>query len=135
MTVKVVIYAFNRLGLIEKYAEFQFVYTIYLDLGMNDEAIEEYKKAIKLSPRLPDVHTKLGIALRNKGLIEDAIVYFAKAKEINPNYGAAWVQLGLSYYVKGLIGLAFEEWEKALEHNPGLKEAEAYLRLLKKEEK
>jgi hypothetical protein len=37
--------------------------------------------------------------------------------------------------VKGLIGLAFEEWEKALEHNPGLKEAEAYLRLLKKEEK
>ena len=108
---------------------------IYLDLGMNDEAIEEYKKAIKLYPRLPDVHTKLGIALRNKGLIEDAIVYFAKAKEINPNYGAAWVQLGLSYYVKGLIGLAFEEWEKALEHNPGLKEAEAYLRLLKKEGK
>ena len=108
---------------------------IYLDFGMNDEAAEEYKKAIKLFQRLPDVHTKLGIALRNKGRIEDAIVHFTKAKEINPNYAAAWLQLGLSYYMKGLIGLAFEEWEKALELNPGLKEAEAYLRLLKKEEK
>jgi tetratricopeptide (TPR) repeat protein len=108
---------------------------IYLDFGMNDEAIDEYKKAIKLFPRLPDVHTKLGIALRNKGLTEDAIVHFIKAKELNPNYGPAWIQLGLSYYMKGHAGLAFEEWEKALKQNPNLKEAEAYLSLLKKEAK
>jgi hypothetical protein len=37
--------------------------------------------------------------------------------------------------MKGLAGLAFEEWEKALEQNPDLKEAKAYLSLLKKEEK
>jgi hypothetical protein len=35
----------------------------------------------------------------------------------------------------GLTGLAFEEWGKALEFNPDLKEAETYLKLLKKEEK
>jgi tetratricopeptide (TPR) repeat protein len=75
------------------------------------------------------------MALRNKGLIEDAIVHFTKAKEINPQYGPAWTQLGLSYYMKGLAGLAFEEWEKALKQNPDLKEARAYLSLLKKEEK
>jgi tetratricopeptide (TPR) repeat protein len=81
------------------------------------------------------VHTKLGIALRNRGQTEEAIVHFVKAKVINPNYGLAWVQLGLSYYMAGLTGLAFEEWEKALEFNPNLKEAETYLKLLKKEEK
>jgi tetratricopeptide (TPR) repeat protein len=108
---------------------------IYLDFGMNDEAIGEYEKAVKLFPRLPDVHTKLGIALRNKGRIEEAIVHFTKAKEINPNYGPAWVQIGLSYYMKGLTGLALEEWEGAMKQIPGLKEAEAYLSLLKKEEK
>ena len=107
---------------------------IYLDLGMNDEAIDEYKKAIKLYQKLPDVHTKLGVALRNKGLVEDAISHFTKAKEINPHYGPAWIQLGLSYYMKGLLGLAFEEWSEALKQNPDLKEAEAYLRLLEKEE-
>ncbi|MBI5101656.1 MAG: tetratricopeptide repeat protein [Nitrospirae bacterium] len=108
---------------------------MYLEFNMNDEAIEEYKKAIKLFPKLADVHTKLGIALRNKGLTEEAIVHFVKAKLINPSYGPAWVQLGLSYYMSGLTGLAFEEWQKALEVNPNLKEAESYLKFLKKEEK
>lgn len=107
----------------------------YLDFGMVDEAIEEYRKAIKLFHKLPDVHTKLGIALRSKGLMDEAIGHFAKAKEINPQYGPAWVQLGLSYYMQGLAGLAVEEWENALVQLPGLKEAEAYLRLLHKEEK
>ncbi|MBS1127215.1 MAG: Tetratricopeptide repeat protein, partial [Nitrospirae bacterium] len=108
---------------------------IYLEFNMNVQAIEEYRKAIKLHPKLADVHTKLGVALRNQGQTEEAIVHFVKAKVINPNYGPAWVQLGLSYYMAGLTGLAFEEWEKALEFNPDLKEAETYLKLLKKEEK
>jgi tetratricopeptide (TPR) repeat protein len=108
---------------------------IYLEFNMNDEAIEEYKKAVKLHPRLADVHTKLGIALRNKGLVEEAVVHFVMAKSINPNYGPAWIQLGLSYYMQGFAGLALEEWEKALENDPNLKEAENYLKLIKKEEK
>jgi len=108
---------------------------IYLDFGLNDEAIEEYRKAIKLFHRLPDVHTKLGIALRNKGNIEEAIQHFNTARELNPNYGQALVQLGLSYYMKGLTRLAFEHWEKALKINPKLKEAETYLSLFKKGEK
>ena len=108
---------------------------IYFQEGRWDKAIEEYKKAVKLHPRLADVHTKLGIALRNKGLTEEAVVHFVNAKKINPKYGPAWVQLGLTYCMQGFTGLAFEEWEKALHDNPGLKEAENYLRLLKKEEK
>jgi len=106
---------------------------MYLEFNMNDEAIEQYEKAVKLHPSLPDIHTKLGIALRNKGLTEKAIVHFVRAKTINPGYGPAWVQLGLSYYMEGLTGLAFEEWEKALQNMPNLKEAENYLKLLRKE--
>ncbi len=108
---------------------------MYLEFNMNDEAIVEYQKAVKLHPKLPDIHTKLGIALRNKGYVEEAIVHFVRAKTINPTYGPAWVQLGLSYYMKGLAGLAFEEWQEALRSIPNLKEAENYLKLLKKEEK
>jgi tetratricopeptide (TPR) repeat protein len=108
---------------------------MYLEFNMNDEAITEYQKAVKLHPKLPDIQTKLGIALRNKGLVEEAIVHFVKAKMINPKYGPAWVQLGLSYYMRGLSGLAFEEWQEALRNIPDLKEAENYLKLLKKEEK
>ncbi len=108
---------------------------LYLEFNMNDEAIEEYRKALKLHPKLADVHVKLGIALRNRGSAEEAIVHFVKAKVINPNYGPAWVQLGLSYYMEGLTGLAFEEWERALQQMPNLKEAENYLKLLKKKDR
>jgi tetratricopeptide (TPR) repeat protein len=67
------------------------------------------------------------------GNIEEAIVHFNTAKQINPDYSNAWIQLGLTYYMKGLSGLAFEEWESALNHNPNLKQAETYLKLLKKD--
>ena len=100
---------------------------------MYEDAIIEYRKAISLQPKFPDVHTKLGIALRSVGNIEEAIVHFITAKETNPDYGPAWVQLGLTYYTKGLSGLAFEEWENAVKHNPNLKQAETYLKLLKKD--
>ncbi|UCG79169.1 MAG: tetratricopeptide repeat protein [Nitrospirota bacterium] len=106
---------------------------IYLDVAMYEDAVLEYRKAIRLQPNFPDVHTKLGIALRSLGNIEEAIVHFSKAKDINDKYGPAWVQLGLTYYIKGLTGLAFEEWEKALNQNPNLKQAETYLKLLKKD--
>lgn len=106
---------------------------IYLDLAMYEEAIIEFRKAISLQPKFPDVHTKLGIALRSLGNIEEAIVHFNTAKEINADYGPAWVQLGLTYYIKGLTGLAFEEWENAIRQNPNLKQAETYLKLLKKD--
>lgn len=108
---------------------------IYLEFGLYDDAVEEYRKAVKLHPGAADVNTKLGIAMRSKGKYEDAVVYFVKAKEINPDYGQAWVQLGLTYYMKGMIGLALEEWESALRFNPKLSEAKTYLQLLRKEDK
>ncbi len=108
---------------------------IYLEFGMWDDAIEEYRKAVKLHPGAADFHTKLGIAIRSKGNYEDAVIYFVKAKEINPDYGQGWVQLGLTYYMKGMIGLALEEWESALRYNPKLEEAKTYLKLLRKEDK
>ena len=108
---------------------------IYLDYGRNNEAIEEFRKALKLAPTFPDVLTKLGIALRNIGEFEEAIMHFNKAKELNTSYGPAWVQLGVTYFMKGLSGLAVEEWEEALRINPDLRDAKYYLEIIKREEK
>lgn len=107
---------------------------IYLDFGIFEEAVDEYKKALRLHRGLVDVRTKLGIALRSLKLFDEAVSQLTMAKEINPTYGAAWIQLGLTYYMQGYTGLAMEEWENALKEVPGLKEAELYLKLLKEKE-
>ncbi|GAB4388854.1 MAG: hypothetical protein Kow0025_10660 [Thermodesulfovibrionales bacterium] len=106
---------------------------IYYDYSLFDEAIEEYKKALRLRPGLPDVHTKLGITLMEKGRYNEAIRQFNLAKEANPGYGLAWLHLGILFYTKGHTGLAFREWEEALRRNPGLRAAEAFLRLFRGE--
>ncbi len=106
----------------------------YMDYALYEEAIEEYKKALRLRRDLVDVRTRLGIAFRNKEMFDEAVSQFTMAKELNPAYGTAWVQLGLTYYMQGLTGLAIEEWETALRQNPGLKEARTYLKLLREKE-
>lgn len=107
---------------------------IYLDFGIYEEAIDQYKKALRLHRGLVDVRTKMGVALRNLKFFDEAISQFTMAKEINSTYGPAWVQLGLTYYMQGSTGLAMQEWENALKEIPGLKEAELYLKLLKEKE-
>lgn len=105
---------------------------IYMDFGRPDDAIEEFKKAVKLKPGLPDIHTKLGIALREKKYYNEAVTELTAAKNANPNYGPARVELGLTYYMQGLTGLAFEEWEDAIEKLPDLREAKIFLGIFKK---
>lgn len=107
--------------------------SLYHDIGLYNEAIEEYKKALKLSPHFVDVVTKTGIAYRDKGMHEEAIVEFIKAKGINPRYVPAWIHLGVTYYMRGFVGMAVEEWEKALEIDPDSKDAHMYIRLVRKE--
>lgn len=107
---------------------------IYLDFGFNEEAIEEYKKALKLRPGLADILTRLGMAQRSKGLYDEAEGSFKTAIDANPYYSPARVQLGLTYHMKGLPDAARGEWRKALEQNPALKEAEVLLKMLEKED-
>ncbi|MFQ5579403.1 MAG: tetratricopeptide repeat protein [Nitrospiria bacterium] len=106
---------------------------LYSEIGLQDEAVAQYQKALSMRPNFADVLTKLGIALRDKGLFEEAIENFNKAKEINSEYTSSMVHLGITYYMKGFIDLALKEWEAVQKINPGLKEVQAYLSLAKKD--
>jgi tetratricopeptide (TPR) repeat protein len=107
---------------------------MYMDLGLLEEAIGEYEKALRLHDGLADVHTKLGIALRARQDYQGAVRHFQKAKEVNPKYGQAWVQLGLTYYMQGRTEEAVAQWEAALREIPDLQEAKTYLKLLRGKE-
>jgi len=106
---------------------------LYTEIGLQDEALAQYRKALSMRPNFADVLTKLGIALREKGQFDEAIEQFNKAKEINPQYTSSMVHLGITYYMKGFIDIALREWEAVQKINPALKEVHAYLSLAKKE--
>jgi tetratricopeptide (TPR) repeat protein len=104
---------------------------MYYQLTLLDEAIEEYNKALRLSPNFADIITQLGIALRDKGHYDDAIKEFNRAKECNPKYIPARLHLGIAYYSQGFTGLAEEEWREALVFDPDNSAVRTYLNFVK----
>lgn len=103
----------------------------YYNLGLLDDAIGEYQKALRLAPDFPDIITQLGIALRDKGQRDEAIKTFNRAKESNPRYIPARLHLGLTYYSQGFYGLAEQEWREALVFDPANAAARMYLNFVK----
>jgi tetratricopeptide (TPR) repeat protein len=104
---------------------------MYYDLRLLDDAIEEYQKALRLSPNFADIITQLGIALRDKGHYDEAIKEFNRAKASNPRYIPARLHLGITYYSQGFFGLAEEEWQEALAFDPNNSAVRTYLNFVK----
>ena len=104
---------------------------IYIDLRLLDEAIDEFQKALQLSPTFADIITQLGIAYREKGQYDDAIKQFNRAKEVNSHFIPARLHLGITYYSRGFYGLAEEEWQEALKLDPENAAVKTYLNFVK----
>lgn len=104
----------------------------YVELKWYEEAIEEYKKALKLRPSFVDIRTKLAVLEREQGRVEDAIEHLTQCLLENPNYLPAYVQLGLSYYSMGEYELARKQWENVLKKDPNNTVAKTYINMLNK---
>jgi tetratricopeptide (TPR) repeat protein len=99
----------------------------YYYLGRFKEAITEYKKALRLCPKYPDIITQLGLAYREDGDIEAAAATFIKAQDAGPKYIPAFLHLGITYYMKGFVDMAIREWKRALTIDPENRDARIYL--------
>lgn len=69
----------------------------YFEDEMYDEAIVEFKKAIKLNPKDADVYYKLGLALGENKMYERAVVEFKNAIVLTPDHYQAYEALGDTY--------------------------------------
>ena len=104
---------------------------MYYDLRLLDDAIDEYHKALRLSPNFADIITQLGIAFRDKGQFDEAIKEFNRAKTSNSHFIPARLHLGITYYSQGFFGLAEEEWQAALVIDPNNSAVKTYLNFVK----
>lgn len=106
---------------------------IYLALGQNEDAIEEYRKAIEVAPRFPDLRVRLAVALREAGRIEDALREIKPVVDGNPNLISAKTQQGILLYLTGEKEKARLAWEDALLRDPLNKLVQFYLNTLNRE--
>lgn len=98
--------------------------TAYRDDGQSDRAIEYYRAALKLDPRLYQTHCYLGITYRDMGMWDRAMGHYWAALAIKPDYGEAHLYLGEAYEYKGFLEEAASEYSAALELTPGARDAE-----------
>ncbi|RME00188.1 MAG: tetratricopeptide repeat protein [Calditrichaeota bacterium] len=99
----------------------------FLQQNKFDAAIEAFKQAIDLQPRIPAYHDNLGNAYAAKGQLEKAILEHKKALLLEPRFYKAYNNLGLAYFKQKKWADARQAFEKALALNPGF--AEAYSNL------
>jgi serine/threonine protein kinase/Flp pilus assembly protein TadD len=82
--------------------------------GQLDEAIAEYREALRLKKDLPEAHHNLGYALHSKGLLDEAVAEFREVVRIKKNDPEAHFNLGNALYDKGLLDEAIAEYREAI---------------------
>lgn len=103
---------------------------VYGELQMLDDAIVQYRAALKLCPDFADIRTRLGQLLRDAGKLDDAKREFEQVKNERPSYLPARVSLGVTYFALERKELAKQEWEQVLQEDAKNKTAGMYLRMV-----
>jgi len=101
----------------------------YEESGMLPDAIQEYRKALGLFERMPDVKLALAKLYVRVGQNDKARLEFEELVKLNPDLPDAHTWLGILYYRLGRKDLAKRHWEKAQQIAPNDQAARAYLRL------
>ncbi len=107
----------------------------YWGIGLFEEAIEEYSKALKLRPEFPDIRSKRAQVLYDQGKKEQALKELEDIKRSRPDYLAARINLGVAYYSMGKIEDALKEWRQVLDEEPENRKAQMYIRLVEAKSK
>jgi tetratricopeptide (TPR) repeat protein len=80
--------------------------------GKTDQAIEEYRQAIRLQPDDAKAHSNLGNALSAQGKTDQAIEEYRQAIRLQPDLAEAHCNLGLALKKHGLFRESLESLER-----------------------
>jgi serine/threonine-protein kinase len=92
--------------------------SVYAETGKNEDAIREYREALKRRPTNDVAHRKLAVALRNQGRSEEALQEYQQALAIRPNYFLNNSALGVFYYRRGQYAEAAIAFQRVTQNQP-----------------
>lgn len=87
-------------------------------LELFDEAKNDIKSAIKLTPKYTEAWNEIGRIYHDSGQYKKAISSYKKAIEINPLYVWGYSNIGLSYYNSRMKDSSLYFYNRAIEINP-----------------
>lgn len=85
--------------------------------GNLEDAAQEFREAIRLSPRNPAPHNNLGMVLHVMGQPPDALAEFREAVRLSPAFAPAWSNLGFAFFELEQLAPAIEAWRLAVDLN------------------
>lgn len=99
----------------------------YIELGLNEKAIEQFKKAIEINPNDAWAYYQMGFAYEDLENTDEALGSYIKALEIKSNFAPAHCSIGWLFRVKGKYERAEKSLGEAIRLSPDL--SSAYLGL------
>ena len=82
------------------------------------KAIEYYRKAIELNPRIIEAYNNRGVAYGAIDEFDRAIADYDKTIELDPEYAKVYYNRGIAYMNKDEAGLAIADYDKTIELDP-----------------
>jgi tetratricopeptide (TPR) repeat protein len=67
----------------------------FQDAGKYEQAIEYYRRALAVRPKVVDTRTDMGICLRELGKPDEAIAEFRHSLEDDPQHWQTWLNLAI----------------------------------------
>ena len=102
---------------------------LYEDSGLLTEAIHEYRKALSLFPRMPDVQYSVAQLYLHEEQLEQARLELEELLSTTPEMTTARNLLGIVYYKLGERTQAKQEWSMAAQQSPSDLTSRAYLKI------
>jgi len=90
----------------------------YCALGMYDDAVREYERALTLAPSFVDLRVRLGSVYRDQGRPEMALQQLQQAVAEKPGFAPAGIHLGVVWFSLGRTDDAIRAWEDVIAANP-----------------
>ncbi len=86
--------------------------------GRVDDALANYRGALKRSPALAEVHYNVGVLLARKGDLEGAERSLNRALRLKPSWAQAYLALGHLYFRQARYADAERSFDRAATHEP-----------------
>jgi len=86
--------------------------------GQANEAMKQYREALRIKPDHLDANLNLGVALVETNQLQEATNYFGKALRIEPDYAKAHINMGNALYKLKDFSGATNHYAQALQTNP-----------------